>query len=62
MAPQDLLPLIEQISEAIASGRYGVLVLADLEGASDAVWRNWAIYKWHKAGFRIICSLFSQFS
>ena len=37
MAPQDLLPLIQQMSEAIASGKYGVLALADLEGASDAV-------------------------
>ena len=32
-----LLPLIEQMSEAIASGKYGALVMADLEGTSDAV-------------------------
>ena len=29
--------LIEQMSEVIASGKYGVLVMADLEGAFDAV-------------------------
>ena len=50
--PQIMLPLIKQISEVIASGKYGVLVMANLEGAFDAICRNGANYKLHKAGLR----------
>ena len=61
-APQAQLPLIEQMSEAIRSGKYGVLVMADLEGAFDAVWRNGTIYKLHKIGLRNnLLSVFSSF-
>ena len=38
--PQALLALAEQMSEAISSGKYGVVVMADLEAAFDAVWRD----------------------
>ena len=44
-APQTLLPLIEQMSEAVSIGKYGVVVMADLESAFDAVWRDGAICK-----------------
>ena len=47
---QALLLLIEQMSDAISSGKYGIAVMADLEGAFDTVWREGAIYKLHKAG------------
>ena len=47
---QALLPLIEQVLDAISSGKYGLAVMADLEGAFDTVWRKGAIYKVHKAG------------
>ena len=40
------------MSEVIASGKYGVLVMANLEGAFDAICRNGANYKLHKAGLR----------
>ena len=50
--PQTMLPLIKQMSEVIASGKYGVLVMANLEGAFDAICRNGANYKLHKAGLR----------
>ena len=39
-----------------------VLVIADLEGAFNAVWRNEAIYKLHKTGLRNnLLSVFSSF-
>ena len=47
--PQALLSLIEQMSEAASSSKYGVVVMADLEGAFDAVWRDGAIYKLYQA-------------
>ena len=60
--PQVLLPLIEQMLEAIANGKYGVVVMADLEGAFDAVWRNGAIYKLYNAGLRDnLLSVFSSY-
>ena len=50
------------MSEATASGKYGVLVMADLEGAFDVVWRNGAIYKLCIAGLRNnLLSVFSSF-
>ena len=45
---QALPPLIEQMLDAISSGKYGLAVMADLEGAFDTVWREGAIYKLHK--------------
>ena len=49
-APQALLPLVEQMHEAIANGEYGIVIMADLEGAFDSVWREGALYKLHMAG------------
>ena len=50
------------MSEAIAGGKYGILFMADLEGAFDALWRNRAIYKLCKAGLRKnLLSSFSSF-
>ena len=61
-APQALLPLIEQMSEAISSGKNGIVVMADLEGAFDAVWRDKAIYKLYEAGIRNnMLSVFDSF-
>ena len=61
-APQALRPLTHQMSEAIASGKYGVLVMANLEGAFAAVWRNGAIHKLHKTGIKNnFLSIFSRF-
>ena len=37
------------MSEAASSSKYGVVVMADLEGAFDAVWRDGAIYKLYQA-------------
>ena len=50
--PQALFPLIEQMSEATSSGKNGIVVMADGEGAFDAVWRDKAIYKLYEAGIR----------
>ena len=36
-ASQALLPLTEQMCEGVASGKYGITVFADLQGAFDAV-------------------------
>ena len=36
--------------EAIANGEYGIVIMADLEGAFDSVWREGALYKLHMAG------------
>ena len=49
-ARQALLPLVEQMHEAIANGEYGIVIMADLEGAFDSVWREGALYKLHIAG------------
>ena len=40
------------MSEAASSSKYGVVVMADLEGAFDAVWRDGAIYKLYQAGIK----------
>ena len=40
------------MSEAKSSSKYGVVVMADLEGAFDAAWRNGVIYKLYEAGIR----------
>ena len=47
---QALLPLIEQMLDAISSGKYSLAVMADLERAFDTVWRKGPIYKLHKVG------------
>ena len=49
-APQALLPLVEQMHEAIANGKFGIVIMADLEGAFYLVWREGALYKLHVAG------------
>ena len=51
-ASQALLPLIEQMSEAVSSSKYGLVVIADLQGAFDTVWRDGIIYKLYQAGIR----------
>ena len=38
------------MNEAMASGKYGIAIMADLEGAFDSVWRERAIYKLYKVG------------
>ena len=61
-ATQALRPLTHQMSEAIESGKYGVLVMANLECAFAAVWRNGAIHKLHKTGIKNnFLSIFSRF-
>ena len=38
------------MNEAVTSGKYGIAVMADLEGAFDSVWREKEIYMLYKAG------------
>ena len=38
------------VPNTISSGKYDAVVMADLGGAFDAVWRNGALYRLHKAG------------
>ena len=40
---------------------YGMVVMADLEGAFDTVRREGAFYKLHKAGINNLLSVFSSF-
>ena len=47
---QALLPPIEQMSDAMLSGKYGIAVVPDLEESFDSVLRKGAIYKLHKEG------------
>ena len=46
---QAILPLVENMNEAITKNKYGIAIMADLEGAFDSVWRLRALYKLHKA-------------
>ena len=46
---------------AISTGKYGIVVMADLEGAFDTVWRKGPIYQLHKAGINEFLSVFSCF-
>ena len=39
-APQALLPLVEQMDEAIANGKYGIVIMTDLEGAFECMERR----------------------
>ena len=55
-APQALLPLVEQMHEAITNGEYGIVIMADLEGAF--VWREGALYNFTWQGLIIISWLF----
>ena len=48
-ASQTILPLVENMNEAMTSGKYGIAIMTDLEGAFDSVWREGAIYKLYKA-------------
>ena len=48
--------------EGFASGKYGIAVFADLQGAFDAVWKKGALYKLLKAGItNNLLSVFSRF-
>ena len=38
------------MNEAVTSVKYGIAVMADLEGAFDSVWREKEIYMLYKAG------------
>ena len=59
---QALLLLIGQMSPAISSGKYGIVVMIYLEGAFDTVWRKGVIYKLHKAAINNnLLSVFSSF-
>ena len=49
-SPQALLPPIEQMSDAILSGKCGIAVVPDLEESFDSVLRKGAIFKLHKEG------------
>ena len=42
-ASQALLPLIEQMCEGVASGKYGIADFADMQGAFNAVWSKGAL-------------------
>ena len=54
-----MLPLIEQMFEELASGKYGIAVFAGLQGAFDAVWRKGTL---DKAGItNNLLSIFSSF-
>ena len=57
-APQALLPLVEQMHEAIANGEYGIVMIADLDGAFDSVLREGALYNFTRQGLIIISWLF----
>ena len=37
------------MNEAMTKNKYGIAIMADLEGAFDSVWRLGALYKLHKA-------------
>ena len=41
---------MEKTNEAITKNKYGIAIMADLEGAFDSVWRLGALYKLHKGG------------
>ena len=61
-ATQALLPLIEQMCEGVASGKYDIAVSADLQVVFDSVWRKGALYNLHKAGItNNLLSVFSSF-
>ena len=47
---QAILILVEKMNEAVTKNKYGIAIMADLEGAFDSVWRLGALYKLHKAG------------
>ena len=42
------------MQEAIANGKYGLVIMADLEGPFDSVWREGALCKLHMAGINNI--------
>ena len=46
---QAILPLVENMNEAVASGKYGIAIMADLEGAFYSIWTEDATYKLYKA-------------
>ena len=46
---QATLPLVGKMNEAMAKNKYGIAIMADLDGTFDSVWRLGALYKLHKA-------------
>ena len=61
-ASHALPPLIEQMCEGVASGKYDIAVFAGLQGDFDAVWGKGALYKLHKANItNNLLSVFSSF-
>ena len=46
---QAILSLVEKMNEAISKNKYGIAIMADLEGAFDSVWRLGGLCKLHKA-------------
>ena len=50
------------MSDALLSEKHGIVVIADLEGAFNTVWKKGTIYKLHKAGINNnFLSVFSSF-
>ena len=41
---------MEKINQAITKNKYGIAIMANLEGAFDYIWILGALYKLHKAG------------
>ena len=48
------------MQEAIANGKYGLVIMADLEGPFDSVWREGALCKLHMAGINNILAVLFQ--
>ena len=42
---QAILPLMENMNEAMTSRKYGIAIKANLEEYFDSVWREGAMYK-----------------
>ena len=44
-----ILPLVENMNEVMTFRKYGIEIMADLEGAFDSVWKEGTIYKLYNA-------------
>ena len=42
------------MNKAMAKNKYGIAIMADLEGTFDSVWRLGGLYKLHKAEYQKI--------
>ena len=61
-APQALLLLIQQMSDKMLCVKYEGVVMADLESAFDAVWKDGVICKLYEGGIRNnMLSIFDSF-